>query len=55
MTLHDIQFPCSGDSLRPALHLELAVDRVDIPFHRAHRDHEAVRNFSIGAARDNQP
>src|SRR6266487_4940155 len=53
--LHDVEFPCARNGLRPALYLEFAVDRVDIPFHRAHRDHEPVRNLSIRAARDDQP
>src|SRR5207244_3360984 len=52
--LHDVEFPCSGDGLRPALYLELAVDGVDIPFHGTHRNHEPVRNFTIGVARDDQ-
>ncbi len=53
--LHDVEFPCSGYGLRPALDLELAVDRVDIPFHRTHCNHQSVRNFTIGVARDDQP
>src|SRR5579872_1395116 len=53
-SLHDVQFPYARNGLRPALYLELAVDRVDIPFHRTHRNHEPVRNFTIGVARDDQ-
>ncbi len=53
--LDDVEFPCACNGLRPALYLEFCVDRVHIPFHCAHRDHQPVRNLSIGAARDNQP
>src|SRR5207248_1095378 len=53
--LYDIQFPCACNGLRPALYLELAVDRVDIPLHGTHRNHQSVRNLSIGVARHNQP
>src|SRR5438309_2822077 len=28
--LHDVEFPCACNGLRPALHLELAVNRVDV-------------------------
>ena len=54
MRLYNVEFPCTRNGLRPALHLELAVDRVDIPFHRTQRDHKPVRNFTIGVARDDQ-
>src|SRR2546425_3292463 len=53
--LHDIQFPCACNGLRSALYLKLAVERVDMPFHRTHLDEEPVRNFTIGVARDDQP
>ena len=52
--LHDVEFLCACNGLGSALYLELAVDRVDIPFYRAHRDHEPVCNFTIGVARDDQ-
>src|SRR6266568_7673219 len=54
LTLHDVQFPGAHNGLRSALHLELAVDGVDIPFHRTQREDKPVGNLLIGAARDNQ-
>src|SRR6266699_1505823 len=54
-SLHDIQFPGERNGLRPALHLELAVDRVDIPFYSTYGNYQSVRNFTIGVARDDQP
>src|SRR5437764_4810256 len=53
--LYDIQVPGVLQGLVPALYLELAVDRVDIPLHGTHRNHQSVRNLSIGVARHNQP
>ena len=40
--LHDVQFPCARNGLRPALYLELAVDRVDVPFHRTNSPSHVV-------------
>lgn len=53
--LHDVEFPCFRDGLRPALHLELAVDRVDIPFHSTYGNNQLGSNLSIGVARDDEP
>lgn len=53
--LHDVEFPCSGNSFCSALYLELTIDCVDVPLHGTHSNHEPVRNFTIGVARNNQP
>src|SRR6185437_8541812 len=53
--LQEFEFPCPRDGLRPARYLQLAVDRVYIPFHGAQRDHEPVRDLSIRATCCDQP
>src|SRR5947209_18909164 len=53
--LHDVQFPRTRNGLRPASYLERAVHDIHVPFHGTQRKQQAVRDLSIGAARDDEP
>lgn len=53
--LEQVQFSCSRHGLRAALHVELPVNDIDIPFHCADGQYQTISDFAIGVSFSEQP